>query len=135
MPSFFAKARTKLEAYIRRDIDLHTPDTDGATKHDHLTMGREMYRKQGRTEQQLDEMFAELKPVELEKGTEYLVMVFGALSASRGYGMSGPLAITYLEMQAYRDLMNTTLTAWEVETLKAMDKVFLEETYKKQEKG
>lgn len=72
---------------------------------------------------------AELRPVRLVPGSEYLLQIFNDLSDSRGVGMAGPLPITYLEIKAYCELVDLTLTTREVAAIKSMDSVFLGETY------
>ena len=132
MRTSFDQAKDKLKRLVRQLVDLDFT-SKGTSKRQSLESAREQLRKQGRSAEELEVMFKELQPVEIEKGTEHLLMVFAALSASRGEGINGPCAITYVEMKTYCDLMDEQLSPWEIETLREMDRAFLAEVTKKQE--
>jgi len=55
---------------------------------------------------------------------------FGELSNGRQYGAFGPAPITFLDIKAWGELMKVELTAWEVEVLKEIDRVYMAEAMK-----
>ena len=125
----FAKAISQLELWIREQVQL---ESGGASSmRQTLRSAEAQARASGKyTEEQLAKMFKKLKPVELEPGTEYLAVIFNALSNTRTYGPSGgPMAITHLEMKAYIDLMDCDLEPWEIEAVQVMDRAYVEEIY------
>lgn len=71
----------------------------------------------------------QLELPELTYGTEHLMNHFDELSTTRHYNpMSGlPEPLTYTEIKAYTELTFTELSHWEVNTLKLMDTVFINE--------
>ena len=50
---------------------------------------------------------------------------FISLSNSRQAGMSGPNALSYTEIKAWKELTETPLKAWEVEAIKRLDVVYM----------
>lgn len=85
-------------------------------------------QKAGKTDIELKAMFSELEPIAIPPGTEYLFSTFENLSSSRTYGFSGANPISYLEIKSYCDLMNETLSPWEIDTIRLMDTAFLDES-------
>jgi hypothetical protein len=73
----------------------------------------------------------QLEEIELPYCVTYLWQWFLELSGGRGYSMSGPLPLNYSEIQAWSQLTKTDPTVWEVQVLKAIDKVFIVEAGKK----
>jgi hypothetical protein len=90
-------------------------------------------RASGASEEALAVRFKDLEPVQLLEGTEYVRRYFGALHRSRAQGMSGPLAITHTEIEAFTRLKGIQLAQWELEAIEEMDCAYIEESYKKQE--
>lgn len=80
----------------------------------------------------------ELEPVKLTPGTEHLMRLFEVLDDKRDHyvitGMEGtlliPRAISSLELEAHCRRYGIHLTAWENETIDAMDRAFREESAK-----
>ncbi len=62
---------------------------------------------------------------ETPDGAEHLIEWFWTLSASRQQGMSGPLPISFSEIQAWSSLTGEIVTREEVAILRAMDDGFL----------
>jgi len=56
---------------------------------------------------------------------------FCELAGGRQYSEVGPMALTYSEMKAWCELMKVTPTAWEVETIKEIDRAYITEAMKK----
>lgn len=111
-------------------VVLNTPDKQGTTRRKSLESARRQMEKLGKTPAELDVMFAELKPVELKRGSEPLMLTFLALEGARSSGMNGPQPLSYLEIKAYAELMGETFSPWEIEMLRAMDRAYLTATYK-----
>lgn len=120
----------QLVLFIRQAVRLNTPDDNGVSYRKHLETQRKQIEKVGKlSKEELDKRFIELEQVEIESGSERLLMMFEALSSTRGSTKAGPSAITHLEIKAYCDLMEEQLEPWEVETIRAMDRGFCEEAY------
>ena len=73
----------------------------------------------------------QLEEIELPYCVTYLWQWFCELSGGRGYSMSGPLPLNYSEIQAWSQLTKTSPTVWEVQAIKAVDRVFIIEAGKK----
>lgn len=56
---------------------------------------------------------------------DYVWAYFLELSSTRPIGYNGPLAITYQEIAAWKDLTETPLSPWEVEVIKRLDKIYM----------
>ena len=76
-------------------------------------------------------MPAQLEPADLPAGIEYLWGFFCELSNGRDYGEAGPKPISWSDLQAWADLTKSDPTAWEVDVIKNIDRVFLNEAMKK----
>jgi hypothetical protein len=73
----------------------------------------------------------ELEPIEKPACLDYLWQWFCELSNSRQYTDFGPLALSYQEIQAWANLTGKDPAAWEVEAIKQIDRLFLNEATKK----
>lgn len=73
----------------------------------------------------------ELKPRFIPYGAEYLWEWFCELQAARQYGMGGALPFTYTELKAWAELTGKQPMIWEIETLKQLDVVYINETMRK----
>jgi len=73
----------------------------------------------------------QLQPVDIPAAIIYLWQWFCELSGGRGYADFGALPLTYSEIQAWAQLTRMDPMAWEVEALKALDRVYLTEVNKK----
>lgn len=73
----------------------------------------------------------QLEPVEVPQAILYLYGWFCELSNARQYGEFGPMPITFLEIFAWSNLKQTRLDFWELDAIKAIDRVFLLEACKK----
>lgn len=65
------------------------------------------------------------------EGSSVLWNAFMALSRARSCGPAGPNPISYPEIAAYAELMRMPLEPHHVETLAAMDAVWMERVYRK----
>lgn len=124
MRTSFEACQSKLVAWVDQQARLGLPEGN-TTVRKNLEFSRKQYAKRGETEQQLNERFPQLVEIEVEPELIHLKYVFGELSAARGEGMNGPLALTYGEILSYCTLMDTTLTPREVQTIKRMDNAYL----------
>lgn len=73
----------------------------------------------------------QLEKIELPYCVVYLWNYFCELSNSRDYLETGPKSLSYSEIQAWSQLTKTNPTAWEVQVIKAIDRVFIAEAGKK----
>lgn len=73
----------------------------------------------------------QLEPVDIPGCLHYLMGWFCELSGGRGYAESGPLPLNYSEIRAWAELTKTDPTAWEVEVIKKIDRIYLAEVMKK----
>lgn len=89
---------------------LSAREPDGSTLRQHL---QQAAQAAGRVDPQL------LRRVPRWAGP--LWAAFGELAGSRPQGMSGSGAIPYAEIEAWQRLHGVRLTAWEVDTIVAMD--------------
>jgi len=72
-----------------------------------------------------------LEPVEYDRSIEYIWEWFCDLSGGRDYTEVGPLPLTYTEIKAWSELTKQGPEAWEVKTLKRIDRLFISESLKK----
>lgn len=128
MPISFAKTATQLESHIRQVIELTSPDSKGSSQKSHLDSVIRQMKADGKDTSHLE---AQVAPVQLEPGSEYMVELFAKLSHTRTWGMASPMPISYLEIKAYTDLTGDRLTPWEIETIRRMDVVFIHEHAKR----
>jgi hypothetical protein len=73
----------------------------------------------------------QLEEIELPYCVTYLWGWFCELSGGRDYGEAGPKPLSYREIQSWSELTKTDPTAWEVQAIKAIDRVFIAEANKK----
>lgn len=116
-------------------MKLNTPNQQGVSRRGVLEGTIKQLRKAGVPEAELKRRFAELQPVTLHPNTEYLLQHFEELSATRAYGFSGPLPITYNEIKSYCDLFDVSFSPWEISSLKAMDNAYIEASYSMKQKA
>jgi len=100
---------------------LNKRQKDGASLRDHLESVR---RQTGQTPPQLE-------PVEAPESILYLWQYFCDLAGGRDYGEAGPKPIFWGDIKAWSELTRTNLAAWEVDVLKALDRIYLTEALKK----
>lgn len=132
--TFFECLARQLDAYVKHLVRFNLPDKNGVTKKDHLLKVRKQLAKAGKTEEELDRQFAELKEPEVMPAGIMLLNKFMELSSARQSGTNGPLPISYTEMKAYAELTDTEFDPWEVETIRSMDRAFLAEVDEAQNK-
>lgn len=111
----------ELVRYAEHEAQLGKRQGDGATLRQHLEKVKE---QTGKTPAQLD-------PVEIPDAARYLWVYFCELSGGRQYSEVGPMALTYSEIKAWCDLMKVEPTAFEVETIKEIDRAYITEIMKK----
>jgi len=61
----------------------------------------------------------------------YLWGWFCELSGGRGYSEHGPMQLSYSEIQAWSTFTKMELMIWEVQALKQIDRIFIQEALKK----
>ncbi len=124
--TFFDQQLKLLDRFIEQGVELDTPDKQGATQREHLTKLKELMLKNGRGAAEVNAKFKELEPVEFDRCFSVAVSSFLDLSRSRGTGsMGNPLAISFLELEAYCRLTNLELLPIELEAIRVMDAAFL----------
>jgi hypothetical protein len=125
----FEDGTNKLVEWAKREASLSLPEGK-ITVRKHLEAVRKQKQKEGRSQQQLDEMFPELVEVNVPPTLMHLRILFMDLNLTRPEGFNGPLPITFQEILAYLTLTQQSVTPQEVEILKRMDFVFLTEIRK-----
>jgi len=103
---------------VRRAVRLETPRKDGTTLRQHLSQA------EFATGLQIIE-----EPDPPHDGL-HLWSWFWELDGARGEGMSGPLAISFSDIDAWARLTRSNPEPWEVQALKKMDAARLDETAK-----
>lgn len=73
----------------------------------------------------------QLKPMDIPPAIIYIWIWFCQLSGGRGYSEAGAMPLSFSEIQAWAELTRMEPMAWEVEAVKALDRVFLTEAMKK----
>lgn len=68
---------------------------------------------------------AELDLPALPDGVDAVWGAFKALSNARGQGNGGPAPLVFSEIEAYARLHGLALSSWELDTLQALDRVWL----------
>lgn len=89
-------------------------DDTGVSQREHL---ESVERQTGRTPK-------ELQGPDFPDLLEYIWSAFIHLSSLRGQGFSGPLPIDYRTISDWMDLTGIKLSAWEVDTILRLDKVY-----------
>lgn len=102
--------------WAEHSFKLNKQTESGATEREHL---EQVERQTGRRIEALE------PPTDFPILISHIWSAFIALSNSRTGGMSGPNAITYSDIKAWKELTETPLKAWEVEAIKRLDVVYL----------
>lgn len=100
---------------------------DGTTRREALEKARKQLKQAKADCSSVDE---QLKPVEVPYCFNRLLSTFWFINTGRSEGVNGFLPISFSEIKAFCELTDEPLTPWEVETLKVMDRVFLDEIHK-----
>jgi hypothetical protein len=85
------------------------------TEREHL---QEVEKQSGRTP-------LALQGPEFPELLEYVWTAFLLLNSTRGQGFSGPIPISYQEIDAWQRMTHNVLLPWEVEVVKKLDTVYL----------
>jgi hypothetical protein len=85
------------------------------TEREHL---QEVEKQSGRTP-------LALQGPEFPELLEYVWTAFLLLNSTRGQGFSGPIPISYQEIDAWQRMTHNVLLPWEVEVVKKIDNVYL----------
>lgn len=105
---------------------MNAPQGDGATLREHYEAVAE---RTGRT-------IAELAGLpELPDGCEWLWRDFMALNVARGSNGFSPARLTWSDIDAYQRVNGIRFSAWEVQTIRRLDSLFLTEAAKHKGKG
>ena len=72
-----------------------------------------------------------LTPIKYDECLQYIWGWFCDLSGGRGYSETGPGPLTYTEIKAWSELTKQKPEAWEIKTLKRIDRIFISESLKK----
>ena len=124
MLTSFGQVKQELNEYCRNRVRLDTPNKSGVTLRQQLEKQKAQFKKLGKTDEQLDLQYPQLKPFVVPIGFEFLVGAFNDLSVSRSYGAMGdPQPFSYLEIQAYANLMGFEFDPFELEAIRSMDAV------------
>jgi hypothetical protein len=73
----------------------------------------------------------QLKPLDAPYEILYLWQWFCELSNSRQYSEIGAMPLSYSEIKAWAELTHSEPTAWEVDCLKQIDRIYMTEVNKK----
>ena len=112
---FFESLILDLEEYAEWDFKLSIPDKDGVTEREHLI---QVERQSGRTP-------LALQGPEFPELLEHVWTAFLLLNNTRGQGFSGPLPISYQEIDAWQRMTQNMLLPWEIEAVKRLDAIYL----------
>jgi len=85
------------------------------TEREHL---QEVEKQSGRTP-------LALQGPEFPELLEYVWTAFLLLNSTRGQGFSGPIPISYQEIDSWQRMTHNVLLPWEVEVVKKIDTVYL----------
>ena len=102
--------------WAEHQFKLNKPDKDGVTEREHL---EQVERQIGRRPEALE------PPTHFPPLLEHVWSAFISLSGSRSMGFSGPNPIGYDTIKAFIELTDTPLTAWEVQTIIRLDRVYM----------
>lgn len=103
-----------LVEFVKHEVKLNQRQEDGETLKAHLTAVYNRTKK----------MPEQLKPPEVNKRVIYLLYLFSDLSQGRQSGMAIN-SISSAELMAWMQITGRNLNAWEIATLRAMDKGFM----------
>jgi len=73
----------------------------------------------------------QLEGINLPYCLSYLWGWFCELSGGRDYSQAGPLPLKYSEIESWANLLKIDPSIWEVQIIKAIDRVFITEVGKK----
>jgi hypothetical protein len=94
---------------------LNIPGKDGLSQREHL---EQVERQTGKRPKELDgPEFPEL--------LSHIWSAFTILNGSRSIGFNGPNSISFGDIKAWMELTDTPLTAFEVEAIIKLDKVYM----------
>jgi len=102
--------------WAEHQFKLNKTDKDGISQREHL---EQVQKQTGRRIEELE------SPTPFPTLLSHVWSAFCTLSNTRTAGYSGPNAISYYEIKAWKDLTDTPLKSWEVEALKRLDAVYL----------
>ena len=102
--------------WAEHQFKLNKTDKDGISEREHL---EQVEKQTGRRIEALE------SPTEFPQLLSHVWSAFCRLSNSRSAGFSGPNSISYLEIQAWKEVTGTPLKSWEVEAVKRLDAVYL----------
>lgn len=100
---------------MTREVELNRRQPDGSSLREHLAAAR----RQGM------ELAAELEPLPLPDGAEYLVAWYGDLRSALGADLASPKPLSYTELDAWARRMEIDPTPTEVRLLFALDRAFI----------
>jgi hypothetical protein len=94
---------------------LNIPGKDGLSQREHL---EQVERQTGKRPKELDgPEFPEL--------LSHIWSAFTILNSTRSVGFSGPNPISFGDIKAWMELTGTPLTAFEVDAVKRLDRVYM----------
>jgi hypothetical protein len=114
--AFYQQLAERLIAHAEHTFALSKKEPDGATRRQHL---EQVAAATGITP---PDLVGPDLPLELA----YLLQWWAELSAARGQGFSGPLPLSFTEIDAWSRLTGSALTAFEVSVLRDLDRAFLQ---------
>jgi hypothetical protein len=103
-------------ACLEHTLKMDTPDEQGNTKRAHL---RQLEKTSGKTPAAL------LEQPEPPEAVNHVWTWFWELHSARSSGGMGPGPITYRDIQAWSEMTRNEPTPWEVQALRAMDRVYM----------
>ncbi|MGG5810942.1 phage tail assembly chaperone [Falsiroseomonas sp. CW058] len=112
-------------AHLRHEVSLDQRLPTGESQRDALERVAEITGKRPR---ELDAAPG------LPHGTERLYDIFAQLSAGRSYGMSGPMPLSSLEIQAWCSLTGQRLDGWELTAIRRLDAAWIKASNKPDER-
>jgi len=103
-------------AWAGHQFKLNLQDENGTTERDHL---KQVERQTGRKLKALE------PPTPFPSLIAHVWSAFIALNSSRESGFSGPTAISYVQIKAWKELTETSILPWEIEAIKRLDSEYL----------
>lgn len=101
--------------FASHHMKLHTPDERGATKFQLLS----------RFSENTGKWHPDLVAPDIDPSLVYLWNWFAELCGGRSWAGSGPGPLSYLEIEAWARLTKRAITSFEVQCIKALDKIYL----------
>lgn len=102
--------------WAEHQFKLNTPDQNGTTEREHL---EQVERQTGRRLEALE------PPTPFPMLLSHVWSAFISLSSSRGSGMNGPLPIDYVQIKAWKELTETSISAWEIGAILKLDTLYM----------